>query len=314
MSDKMHDLPEPAPSQLGLSVVSLLVLGLVSGLAAGAAVLLDLPPQLVPVVAGGGLLIGIYLALAPRVAQQWQRAVVLRLGRFTGLRGPGLFWVVPALDRVVVWIDTRVRTTGFAAERTLTRDTVPVNVDAVLFWHVSDAERAALAVEDYHEAVAWAAQTALREVIGKTDLAAMLAGREQLDSEMQRLIAERASEWGISVRSVEIRDVVIPQALEDAMSRQAQAEREKQARVILGDAEVQIAQKFSLAAAVYRDDPTALQLRSLNLLYEGMKERGALMVIPSSMVDSMGTASYAGLAAMAQQYQNAPQNGGGKPR
>lgn len=304
------DTPRPTSTKHGLSVISLLVLGLVSGAAAGAALAMGLARDLGFVIAGGGLAIGLYLALAPRVASQWERAVVLRLGRFAGLRGPGLFWIVPLLDRIVVWVDMRVRTTGFAAERTLTRDTVPVNVDAVLFWQVEDAERAALALEDYEEAVAWAAQTALREIIGKTDLAEMLAGRDVLDADMQRLIDERARGWGIAVKSVEIRDVVIPQALEDAMSRRAQAEREKQARVILGDAEVEIAQKFATAADVYRD-PIALQLRSLNLLYEGMKERGALMIVPSSMADSMGTSSYAGLAAYAQQLERSGHDGSG---
>ena len=306
MSDRdlASDTPRPITHKYGFSVISLIVLGLVSGAVAGAALAMDLARELIPVIAGGGLAAGIYLGLAPRVASQWERAVVLRLGKFVGLRGPGLFWIMPLFDRVATWIDMRIRTTGFAAERTLTRDTVPVNVDAVLFWQVEDAERAALTLEDYEEAVAWAAQTALREVIGKTDLAEMLAGRDVLDAQMQRLIDERARAWGIAVKSVEIRDVVIPQALEDAMSRRAQAEREKQARVILGDAEVEIAQKFSNAAGVYREDPTALQLRSLNLLYEGMKERGTLMIVPSSMADSMGASSYAGLAAMAQQQQN----------
>jgi regulator of protease activity HflC (stomatin/prohibitin superfamily) len=301
MSDEMHDQATPHSKKLGLSVVSLVVFGAVAGAAAAAALLAGLRGELRLFVVGGGVAVGAYLALTPRVAQQWERVVVLRLGRFAGLRGPGLFWIVPFLDRIAVWIDGRVRATGFAAERTLTRDTVPVNVDAVLFWHVVDAERAALAVENYEEAVAWAAQTALREVIGKTDLAQMLAGRDVLDVEMQRLIDERAREWGISVKSVEIRDVVIPQALEDAMSRRAQAEREKQARVILGDAEVEIAQKFAAAASVYRDDATALQLRSLNLLYEGMKERGTMMIVPSSLADSMNGASFAGLAALAGQ-------------
>ena len=302
MSEASHDVPRPPTQKLGLSVVSLLVLGLVSGGVAMAAFAAGLRYQLLAVVTGGGLALGVYLAMAPRIASQWERAVVLRLGRFVGLRGPGLFWVIPLLDRVVVWVDTRVRTTGFAAERTLTRDTVPVNVDAVLFWQVADAERAALGLEDYEEAVAWAAQTALREIIGKTDLADMLAGRDVLDASMQRLIDERARAWGITVTSVEIRDVVIPQALEDAMSRRAQAEREKQARVILGDAEAEIATKFSTAAGIYREDAVALQLRSLNLLYEGMKERGTLMIIPSSMADSMGAGSYAGIAALASQH------------
>jgi regulator of protease activity HflC (stomatin/prohibitin superfamily) len=301
MTESTHDVPPPANHKRGMSVISLLVLGLVSGTVAGVALAAGLAHEMLAVVTGGGLALGLFLALSPRVASQWERAVVLRLGKFVGLRGPGLFWIIPLLDEIVVWVDVRVRTTGFAAERTLTRDTVPVNVDAVLFWQVEDAERAALGLEDYEEAVAWAAQTALREIIGKTDLADMLAGRDVLDADMQRLIDERARAWGITVKSVEIRDVVIPQALEDAMSRRAQAEREKQARVILGDAEVEIAHKFAAAADIYHHDPIALQLRSLNLLYEGMKERGTLMIIPSTMADSMGAASYAGLAAYAAQ-------------
>lgn len=304
MSEATHDVPSPPMHKYGLSVVSLVVLGLISGGVALAALAARLDHALLTVVTGGGLALGVYLALAPRIANQWERAVVLRLGKFIGLRGPGLFWIIPLLDRVAVWVDVRVRTTGFAAERTLTRDTVPVNVDAVLFWQVADAERAALALENYEEAVAWAAQTALREIIGKTDLADMLAGRDVLDVSMQKLIDERARAWGITVTSVEIRDVVIPQALEDAMSRRAQAEREKQARVILGDAEAEIAHKFAAAASVYRDDAIALQLRSLNLLYEGMKERGALMIIPSPMADSMSVGSYAGLAALAAQQSS----------
>lgn len=299
MSDATHDRPHPPTSKLGLSIVSLIVLGIVSGGVAAAVFAAQLERELAAVVAGGGLALAGFLALSPRVASQWEKAVVLRLGKFTGLRGPGLFWIIPLLDRVAVWVDVRVRTTGFAAERTLTRDTVPVNVDAVLFWQVADAEKAALGLEDYEEAVAWAAQTALREIIGKTDLADMLAGRDVLDASMQRLIAERAREWGIAVKSVEIRDVVIPQALEDAMSRRAQAEREKQARVILGDAETEIAQKFATAASIYRADAVALQLRSMNLLYEGMKERGTLMIVPSSMADSMSANGVAGLAALA---------------
>ena len=310
MTDNTHDVAPPPAHKHGFSIISLLVLGLVSGVVAAVALAAGLTRELLITVTVGGIAIGLFLALSPRVATQWERAVVLRLGKFVGLRGPGLFWIVPLLDRIVVWVDMRVRTTGFAAERTLTRDTVPVNVDAVLFWQVHDAERVALGLEDYEEAVAWAAQTALREIIGKTDLADMLAGRDVLDADMQRLIDERARNWGITVTSVEIRDVVIPQALEDAMSRRAQAEREKQARVILGDAEVEIAQKFSNAASVYREDPIALQLRSLNLLYEGMKERGTLMIVPSTMADSMGTSSYAGLAAYAAQHAA---NGAGKP-
>lgn len=239
-----------------------------------------------------------YLFFAPRVANQWEKAVLLRLGKFVGLKGPGLFWVIPFFERTVMWIDLRVRTTGFAAEKTLTSDTVPVNVDAVLFWTVHDPQKSALEVEDYEEAVAWAAQTALRDVIGKTNLATMLVGREHIDEELKKLIDARTHNWGINVHSVEIRDVVIPEALEDAMSRQAQAEREKQARVILGDAELEIADKFAVASEKYVNNPIALQLRSLNLLYEGMKESGSLMVVPTNLVESMNLGAYTGLAAM----------------
>jgi regulator of protease activity HflC (stomatin/prohibitin superfamily) len=207
--------------------------------------------------------------------------------------------VIPFFDRVAMWLDSRVRTTGFAAEKTLTADTVPVNVDAVLFWAVSDPQKAALHVEDYREAVAWAAQTALRDIIGKTDLARMLVGRESIDTEIQKLIDVRTKEWGISVQSVEIRDVVIPPALEDAMSRQAQAEREKLARVTVSEAELTISQKFSEASRQYRENPIALQLRNSNLLYEGMKEKTTLMVVPSDLVESMKPAAYAGLASLA---------------
>lgn len=286
--------------KIGLNVFSAAIFGIVAAAAAGAVWKAALPIPLTVAGVAGGVVLGVYLGLAPRVANQWERAVVLRLGRFTNLKGPGLFWVIPLVDRVTTWIDGRVRTTGFAAEKTLTADTVPVNVDAVLFWTVKDAEKAALQVEDYREAVAWAAQTALRDIIGKTDLARMLVGRESIDVELQKLIDARTHDWGISVNSVEIRDVVIPPALEDAMSRQAQAEREKQARIILGDAEVTISQKFADASRQYGQNPIALQLRSLNLLYEGMKEKTTLMVVPSGLVESMSVGAYAGLAAMAQ--------------
>lgn len=283
---------------VGLNVISLVVFAIVMGCVLIAAIMASLrgTPFLLTVI--GGFIVALYLALAPRVADQWENAALLRLGKFIGLRGPGLFWIIPLLDRTVMWIDLRVRTTGFAAEKTLTSDTVPVNVDAVLFWAVNDPQKAALAVQDYREAVAWAAQTALRDVIGKTDLATMLVGREHIDEELQKLIDARTHVWGILVNSVEIRDVAIPPALEDAMSRQAQAEREKQARVILGDAEVEIAEKFSVASNMYRDNAVALQLRSLNLLYEGMKEKGTLMVVPSTMVESMNIGTFAGLAAI----------------
>jgi regulator of protease activity HflC (stomatin/prohibitin superfamily) len=246
--------------------------------------------------------VGVVLMQAPRVAQQWERAIVLRLGRFIGLRGPGLFWVVPFVDRVSTWIDQRTITTSFAAEQTLTSDTVPVNVDAVLFWLVHDAQKAALEVQDYEQAVSWAAQTALRDIIGRTTLTELLRGRERIESELQLLIDQRSNPWGVTVSSVEMRDVVIPGALQDAMSREAQAAREKQARIILGEAEMEIAHSFEEAAKSYRDNPTALHLRAMNMLYEGLKEKGALMVIPSSAVDSMGLGGMLGAAALRQQH------------
>ncbi|MBI5525294.1 MAG: slipin family protein [Deltaproteobacteria bacterium] len=238
------------------------------------------------------------LALSPRVANEWERAVILRLGRFKGISGPGVFWVIPFFERVALWADLRVRTTTFAAEKTLTADTVPVDVDAVLFWQISGAEQAALQVEDYRKAVSWAAQTALRDIIGKTHLADMLTGREAIDVDLKRLIDARTHDWGIVVKSVEIRDVTIPPSLEDAMSRQAQAEREKRARVILGDAEVEIAAKFETAALRYANNPTAFQLRAMNVLYEGLKEKGSLMVVPTAVVDSLSVGGAAGIAAL----------------
>ena len=238
---------------------------------------------------------------APRVAEQWERAVVLRLGRFVGLRGPGLFWIVPFVDRVSTWIDQRTITTTFAAEQTLTSDTVPVNVDAVLFWMVHDAQKAALEVQDYPQAISWAAQTALRDIIGRTALSDLLRGRERIEAELQHLIDQRSNPWGVTVSSVEMRDVVIPVALQDAMSREAQAAREKQARIILGQAELEIAHSFAEAAKSYHDNPTALHLRAMNMLYEGLKEKGALMLIPSSAVESMGMGGLMGAAALRQQ-------------
>jgi regulator of protease activity HflC (stomatin/prohibitin superfamily) len=247
-------------------------------------------------------ILGVILAQAPKIAAEWERGVVLRLGRYVGLRGPGLFWVMPFVDRVNSWIDQRVITTGFAAEQSLTADTVPVNVDAVLFWLVHDPQKAALEVQDYFNAVTWAAQTALRDIIGRTSLADLLLGREQIEGELQKLIDERSSPWGVTVQAVEMRDVLIPESLQDAMSRQAQATREKQARVILGEAEVEIAALFDKAAITYRDNPTALHLRAMNMLYEGLKEKGALMLVPSSALETMGMGALTGTAALGQQY------------
>jgi regulator of protease activity HflC (stomatin/prohibitin superfamily) len=246
---------------------------------------------------------------SPRIAQQWERAVVLRLGRFIGLRGPGLFWIVPFQDSVSSWIDQRTITSNFAAEQTLTSDTVPVSVDAVLFWMVHDAEKAALEVQEYAQAVSWAAQTALRDIIGRTALTDLLRGREKIEQELQALIDARSNPWGVTVQSVEMRDVVIPAALQDAMSREAQAAREKQARIILGEAEAAIAHSFSEAAKEYHNNPTALHLRAMNMLYEGLKEKGALMLIPSSAVESMGMGGLMGAAALQQQQIT---GGGGK--
>src|SRR4051794_4579083 len=244
--------------------------------------------------------VGVILMQSPRIAEQWERAVILRLGRFVGLRGPGLFWIVPFVDRVTVWIDQRTITTSFAAEQTLTSDTVPVNVDAVLFWMVHDAQKAALEVQDYAQAVSWAAQTALRDIIGRTTLTELLRGRERIEAELQQLIDQRSNPWGVTVSSVEMRDVVIPGALQDAMSREAQAAREKAARIILGEAEVEIAKLFQAASASYHDNPTALHLRAMNMLYEGLKEKGAMMIVPSTAVESRGMGGLMGMAAMAQ--------------
>jgi regulator of protease activity HflC (stomatin/prohibitin superfamily) len=243
-------------------------------------------------------LIGLYILFALKVADQWEKSVILRFGRFTGLRGPGVFWVIPIVDRIPVWIDHRVMVTPFSAEKTLTKDTVPVDVDAVLFWLVWDAEKAALEVEDYRVAITWAAQTALREVIGQMDLADILVGRARMDRDLQKIIDERTTPWGVTVQSVEIRDIVIPQELEDAMSRQAQAERERQARVILGESEKQIAQSFADASEAYLDNPTALHLRAMNMLFEGLKEKGALVIVPSSAVDTMNLGGLMGMTSL----------------
>jgi regulator of protease activity HflC (stomatin/prohibitin superfamily) len=217
------------------------------------------------------------------------------------LRGPGIFWITPFVDKVSTWIDQRVITTSFAAEETLTSDTVPVNVDAVLFWMVHDCEKAALEVQDYYTAVSWAAQTGLRDIIGRTSLTDLLRGREKIEAELQLLIDERANPWGVTVQSVEMRDVVIPSSLQDAMSRAAQASREKQARIILGEAEVEIAALFEQASKSYQGNPTALHLRAMNILMEGLKEKGALMLVPSTAVESMGIGGLMGAAAMRQQ-------------
>ncbi len=245
-----------------------------------------------------------YVLFALKVARQWEKAVVLRLGKFHGLRGPGLFWILPILDATPNWIDHRVMVTPFNAEKTLTKDTVPVDVDAVLFWVIWDAEKAALEVENYQAAISWAAQTALREVIGQMTLADILVGRAKMDADLQKIIDERTTPWGISVQSVEIRDVIIPQALEDAMSQQAQAERERQSRVILGEAEMEVANSFAEASKAYAHNPTALHLRAMNMLFEGLKEKGALVIVPSSAVDTMNLGGMSGLVSLGLNQTN----------
>ncbi len=246
----------------------------------------------------GSFALAVIVASAIKVAAQWDRAVVLRLGRFHALKGPGLFLIIPIFDAIPYWIDTRVITTGFKAEKTLTKDTVPVDVDAVLFWKVLDPKKAALDVADYQSAISWASQTALRDVIGKTMLSDMLEGRDKISSVLQKIIDERTEPWGINVISVEVKDVLIPSALEDAMSMQAQAERERQARVILGDSERQVAEKFSDAAKSYEHNPIALHLRAMNMLYEGLKDNATIVIVPSTAVESMQLGGLAGMTAL----------------
>jgi len=250
-----------------------------------------------------GAAIGVYFLFAIRVAEQWERAAVLRLGRYAGLRGPGLFMIVPVIDHVTRFVDQRIRVSEAQAESALTRDTVPVNVDAIVFWMVWNAEKSILEVADFSEAIGLSAQTALRESIGRHDLAQMITERETLGRELQRILDEKTNPWGITVQSVEIRDVHIPQALEDAMSRQAQAERERQARIILGTAETDIAGKFAEASMVYLNNPVALHLRAMNMLYEAIKERGAMVIVPSSAVETMGLGGLLGTASLSSQKQ-----------
>jgi regulator of protease activity HflC (stomatin/prohibitin superfamily) len=287
-------LPDRNRNQISGIAVALLA----GSLAAGAILMLALDNQArslvaefaghnrAPLIVGG--LIGIYLLFSIKVADPWERVAVLRRGRYIGLRGPGLFHVVPVMDTLSQYVDQRVRVASVMAESTLTRDTVPVNVDAIVFWLVWNAEKSILEVEDFVQAITLSAQTALRESIGRHELAQLITERETLGRELQRILDEKTNPWGITVQSVEIRDVRIPQGLEDAMSRQAQAERERQARIILGQAETDIAQKFSEAALTYQNNPVALHLRAMNMLYEAIKERGSTVIIPSSVVETMG--------------------------
>ena len=247
----------------------------------------------------GGALVGTYFLLAIKVAAQWEKVALLRLGRYVGLRGPGMFLIIPIVDQTSTWVDQRIRVVDVKAEAALTRDTVPVNVDAIIFWLVWNAEKAILEVMDFDDAIVMSAQTALRESIGRHDLAQMITERETLGKELQRILDEKTNSWGITVQSVEIRDVHIPQALEDAMSRQAQAERERQARIILGTAETEISEKFAIASQVYSSNPVALHLRAMNMLYEAIKEKGSMVIVPSSAVETMGLGGLLGTASMA---------------
>ena len=248
-----------------------------------------------------GIFLGLYLLNAIKVIRQWEKVALLRLGRYIGLRGPGIFFILPVLETLSPYVDQRVRVTSVTAESTLSRDTVPVDVDAIIFWLVWNAEKAILEVENYLEAITLSAQTALRESIGRHELAQMITDREALGRELQRILDEKTTPWGITVQSVEVRDVRIPLALQDAMSRQAQAERERQARIILGQAETEISDKFVQAANAYRENPVALHLRAMNMLYEAIKERGSMVIVPSSAVETMGLGGSLATVAIAKQ-------------
>jgi regulator of protease activity HflC (stomatin/prohibitin superfamily) len=297
--------PTPTPGHMsGVSITAACILYLAAAI--GAIVLSNSGAGTSVIVVYSVLLAlaGTYVLLALKIAAEWEKAVVLRLGKFRELSGPGMFWIIPIVDTLANWIDHRVMVTPFSAEKTLTKDTVPVDVDAVLFWLVWDAQKAALEVENYRAAITWAAQTALREIIGQMELADILVGRARMDADLQKIIDERTTPWGITVQSVEIRDIVIPQDLEDTMSRRAQAERERQARVILGESEKQIAASFAEASQAYISNPTALHLRAMNMLFEGLKERGAMVIVPSSAVDTMNLGGLSGMVALAQESRS----------
>jgi len=247
-----------------------------------------------------GAIISLLIASSIHIADQWEKAIVLRMGKYVGLRGPGLFMVIPILDKVDNYIDQRVRVTDFSAEATLTKDTVPVNVDAVVYWTVWDVEKAALEVQHYQKAISFIAQTGLRDIIGKHELADMLQERESIAEDLQKTLDEHTNPWGITCQTVGIKDIVIPQSLADAMSKQAQAERERQARVILGTAETEIAEKFAIASQQYKENPVALHLRGMNMLFEGLKEKGSMVIVPSSALDSMNLGAIGGLTAFAE--------------
>jgi hypothetical protein len=283
----------------GTFILNLVLAGLIVGVAVGAA--LTLPAKMererIAVIIAG-IIAGLAILLTLRVALQWDRSVVLRLGRFQALKGPGVFWLVPILDRVARYVDMRIRATEFFSERTLTKDTVPVNVDAICFWLVWDAQKAVLEVESYYRAIVLSAQTALRDAIGTHTLAELLTHRDAVGKALQEALDHKTNPWGITVQSVEVRDIIIPRGLEDAMSMQAQAERERQARIILGTAETEIAAKFVEAAEPYQNNPVAVHLRAMNMLYEGLKEKGSLIIVPSTAVESMNLGTIGGLASL----------------
>ena len=279
-----------------LSSVGVTVCLLCIGCTACAAWLLHMPP-----IAIAGLLAGLYFLFAIKVVDQWEKVAVLRFGKYRGLRGPGLVFIIPIVETLSRYVDQRVRVTSVSAESTLTRDTVPVNVDAIIFWLVWNAEKSILEVEDFSQAILLGSQTALRESIGRHHLAQMITDRETMGIELQKVLDEKTTPWGITVQSVEIRDVRIPQALENAMSQQAQAERERQARVILGEAEVQVSQQFAEASRVYNDNPGALHLRGMNMLYEAIREKGAMVIVPSSAIETMGLGGTLATTTLAKQ-------------
>jgi len=280
----------------GFNSVGITVLLFSVAIGLGAAKLLSMP-----LLAAVFALAGLYFLFAIVVVDQWEKVAVLRFGKYRGLRGPGLFLIIPIVDTLSRYVDQRVRVTTVSAESTLTRDTVPVNVDAIIFWLVWNAEKSILEVEDFGQAISLSSQTALRESIGRHQLAQMITDRETLGKELQRILDEKTTPWGITVQSVEIRDVRIPQALENAMSQQAQAERERQARVILGEAEVQVSEQFAEASRVYNDNPGALHLRGMNMLYEAIREKGAMVIVPSSAIETMGLGGTLAATTLAKQ-------------
>ncbi len=285
--------PKVRVSQINNVAVALCIVCVAAGLFAS-----EITRRQGPTIAG--VAVGVYLLFSIKVVRQWEKVALLRLGRYVGLRGPGLFHIVPVIETLSPFVDQRVRVSGVSAESTLSRDTVPVNVDAIVFWLVWNPEKAILEVENFIDAVMLSAQTALRESIGRHELAQMLTERETLGRELQRILDEKTTPWGITVQSVEIRDVKIPAGLEDAMSRKAQAERERQARIILGQAETEIAEKFVQAGEAYTQNPVALHLRAMNMLYEAIKEKGAMVIVPSSAVETMGLGGMLATTAMAK--------------